>query len=136
MTLLTRLFVTASDNMTWVARAVLNLLNNEIFTHFLWGKAWHWLLCILRQPKSSDFLPRGITICFPLLSLLLVVGHGHIHSALDSISVLAAVLLAPKKLISLCIGIVLSGVFEGPFGEAVRFSAGYSLGLLVSVILG
>ena len=43
-------------------------------------------------------LLSGITIYFPLLSLLLVMGHGHIHSKLDSISVLAVVLLAPKNL--------------------------------------
>ena len=63
-----------------------------------------------------------------------IVGRMHIHSTLDSIFVLADVLLTPHKLIYFGLRLVLSGVFESPFCKAVQFAAGCSWGLLTSGI--
>ena len=81
-------------------------------------------------------LPSGIPSCYPFLPLLVVVGRGHIHSALDFIFVLAAVILTPNTLIYFRVGLIISCVFKAPFGEAVRFAAGCSWGLLTGGIFG
>ena len=66
----------------------------------------------------------------------MIVGLGHIHSALESIFVLVAVILATNKLISFVVSLVLSGVFKARFYEAIRFATGHYLGLLTRKILG
>ena len=125
-----------SDNMTWVSRAVLKLFRNEILPTFSLGKTWNQLLYVLRQPESSAFPSKR----YPQLFYFLATPHGCGEQAytfgLDSTVLLADVLLAPNKLISFWVGLIIYGMVKAPFGKAVSFAAGCSLGLLASGIIG
>ena len=133
MTFSTRWFSYASYNVTWVTRDILNIFANEIFQPFYLrgriGISGFAFFCI---PSLIIFLLSGIPICFPFLPLRMVVGRGHIHSALDSISILEVVLLAPKTYFLL--DCTCPFRFFRNF-KAVGFSSGCSLGFFVGGIV-
>ena len=108
----------------------------ELLNFFFEGRLGISCFEIFGSPNIMLVLPRSIPSCFSFLTLLVVVGHGNIHSVLEFIFFLAAVILTPQKYISFRVIIVRSGVFEAPFGKAVWFATGYYWGIFTSRFLG
>ena len=103
---------------------------------FIWGQAWNQLLLVLRHSVSSHFPSKHYFQMFSFLAPPSVCKAWSYIYRFGLDSVLVSAIFSPNKIISFWVGLVFSGVFGVPFGEAVRISAYCSLRILVRGILG